>query len=39
MGRRKEREHGVGWGGVRGWFACCPDEVFLSFCDFRAVVI
>lgn len=25
---------GVGW--VGGWFACCPDAVFLSFCDFRA---
>lgn len=30
MGRRKEREHGG------RWFACCPDEMFLSFGDFRA---
>lgn len=30
MGRRKEREHGG------KWLACCPDAMFLSFCDFRA---
>lgn len=34
IGRRKEREHGGGVG--EGWFACCPDAVFLSFCDLRA---
>lgn len=32
-GGRKENT-GDGVGG--GWFACCPDAVFLSFCDFRA---